>query len=158
GRLPRPTRAADRGLLAFGLLGLLGYFHFGALHGVGAGYVQRWDLAHYYLGAKYFPELGYTRLYQASAVAEADAGFESEVAERRQRDRGTGKFANGADALIEADRYRGRFSPARWRAFVADVVTLRGWLSPARWAQSQMDHGYNGTPAWAIAASVLANL
>jgi hypothetical protein len=33
---------------------------------------HRWEQFHYFLGAKYFPELGYTRLYQCTAVAEAE--------------------------------------------------------------------------------------
>src|SRR5262249_5238919 len=152
GRAGKPSRTADRWLLIWGVLGLAGYFHFGAFHGPGAGYVQRWDFTHYYLGAKYFPELEYTRLYQASVVAEADAGFADEASARRLRDLSTGRFVNGADVLRDAPAYRARFSDERWRAFVADVATLRAWLSPARWAQSQMDHGYNGTPAWAIVA------
>ncbi|MSP25229.1 MAG: hypothetical protein EXR75_08705 [Myxococcales bacterium] len=37
-------------------------------------YYHRWDQYHYYMGAKYFPELGYKNLYKCAAIAEDELG------------------------------------------------------------------------------------
>ncbi len=37
-------------------------------------YYHRWDQYHYYMGAKYFPELGYKYLYRCAVVAEHELG------------------------------------------------------------------------------------
>ncbi len=37
-------------------------------------YYHRWDQYHYYMGAKYFPELGYTNLYKCAVIAEDELG------------------------------------------------------------------------------------
>jgi hypothetical protein len=37
-------------------------------------YYHRWDQYHYYMGAKYFPELGYKSLYKCGVIAEEELG------------------------------------------------------------------------------------
>jgi hypothetical protein len=37
-------------------------------------YLNEWDFYHYYLGSKYAPELGYTRLYGATLLADRESG------------------------------------------------------------------------------------
>ncbi len=37
-------------------------------------YYHRWDQYHYYMGAKYFPELGYKNLYKCAVIAEDELG------------------------------------------------------------------------------------
>jgi hypothetical protein len=47
-------------------------------------YWHRWDQYHYYMGAKYFPEIGYDGLYKCSAIAQHQLGvvtWEEEVDE-----------------------------------------------------------------------------
>ena len=39
-----------------------------------------WDSFHYYIGGKYFRELGYTRLYECVMVADVEAGHGARVA------------------------------------------------------------------------------
>ena len=56
------------------MLGVLAYFNFGAFHFDGLR-VHLWDMTHYYLGAKYFGELGYDGLYECIAVADAESGW-----------------------------------------------------------------------------------
>ena len=47
-------------------LGLAAYFEWGRFP---RGYVHHWDMYHYYMGSKYFDEVGYEGLYDATAVA-----------------------------------------------------------------------------------------
>lgn len=49
-------------------------------------YYHRWDQYHYYMGAKYFPELGYTNLYKCAVIAEDELG-----SRRVQLDRAAGQ-------------------------------------------------------------------
>lgn len=52
-------------------------------------YYHRWDQYHYYMGAKYFPELGYTNLYKCAVIAEDELG-----ARRIELDRAVGQQAS----------------------------------------------------------------
>lgn len=47
-----------------------------------ASYYHRWDQYHYYMGAKYFPELGYTNLYKCAVLAEEELGSRKVVLDR----------------------------------------------------------------------------
>ena len=60
-------------LATLGGVGFLGWWNF--LEFRYPGFVDAGDTFHYYLGAKYFPELGYRRLYECTAVADAEAGL-----------------------------------------------------------------------------------
>jgi len=58
------------GFLALAAAGAAAAVNFGHLHGGKyPGTVHVYDMYHYYLGAKYFPELRYDGLYAASVVA-----------------------------------------------------------------------------------------
>jgi hypothetical protein len=130
---------------------------------VGLGDVQfpyhRWDQFHYYLGAKYLPELGYMRLYECTAVAEAERFGRSAVAARTIRDLGTEALVPAARALADPESCTRHFSPARWAAFGDDVAWFRRDMpAPWYWRRMQGDHGYNGAPTWSIAGRALASL
>ena len=63
---PRGARAWDVGLALLGLAGALCWSNLGQFNFPGFGHPS--ETFHYYLGAKYFPELGYTRLTKGSFV------------------------------------------------------------------------------------------
>jgi hypothetical protein len=153
-----PTRAERwrRSLLgAVALLSALSWWNFLNFHY--DNFVHHWDVYHYYVGAKYFPELGYTGLYECSAVADLDDGVE-EVRGREMRDLVTNAVVPTAAILERPETCRARFSPARWDGFRHDVRFFRTVLGPSQWAGSQTDHGFNATPVWILAGSALANL
>ena len=120
---------------------------------------HRWDQFHYYMGAKYLPEIGYTRIYECTAIAEAERFGLPAVLTRSIRDLQTEKIVPAARALIDRDACKRHFSSARWAAFVDDVAWFRN-DAPARWYWRGMqgDHGYNGAPTWSIAGRALASL
>ncbi len=152
-RLPRPVAIAFAA--ALGTMSLAVY--------VGLGDVQfpyhRWDQFHYYIGAKYLPELGYMRLYECTAVAEAQRFGRSAVAARTIRDLRTEEIVPATTALADPESCTRHFSPARWAAFGDDVAWFRRDM-PALWYWRRMqgDHGYNGAPTWSIAGRALASL
>jgi hypothetical protein len=113
-------------------------------------YLNEWDFYHYYVGTKYAPELGYTNLYGATLVADAETGLRYHHPHGEIRDLATAQIRDVRAVAAEAGRYRQRFSEVRWRAFVADIAWFKMQLPENRWSLVLADHGYNGTPAWSF--------
>ena len=65
--------AADVALALTAIVSAAGWWNFGAFH-FGGGFLHYHEFFHYYLGSKYFRELGYTGLYDCVALAEARSG------------------------------------------------------------------------------------
>lgn len=141
-------------LLGLGVLALLGWWDFAWPF----GRFHRHEFFHYYLGAKYQAELGYTRLYQCAALAEADRGNRAAVEARWIRNLETNEIEPGHIVLADAAACADRFTPDRWRAFGDDVEWLRRQFESERWRPLFIDHGYNATPVWTMAGTTLANL
>ena len=147
----------DRILMVFGVTAALTYVNFGSFHF--PNFIHNWDTYHYYVGSKYFSELGYTRLYDCVAVSDAeDPALRRRVAARRQTNLRTNVLEPTTEILAHPERCTERFTPERWAAFKHDTAFFRMRESPARWDDAQTDHGFNGTPVWNIAGTLLANL
>ena len=141
---------------AVGLLGLVAFFNYGDLrHYDDEGFVNRWELVHYHLGARYTPELGYDGLYAASLVAQRES----------HPDLPTGPMVrdlrtNGLVPLRAHDDFaagvKGRFSEARWEAFKADQALYIENTEPDFWLTVRVDHGLNPTPFWLFLARLFA--
>lgn len=122
--------------------------------------IQFLEFYHYYVGTKYFPELGYDGIYEATVVADhqdAPGRFRRRAQIRDLRDNRS--FVRRAKVLADSDRIVARFSPERWQAFKRDIALFRAAL-PGYWESSapQRDHGYNGTPLTTAVLGTLANL
>jgi hypothetical protein len=64
-----------------------------------------------------------------------------------------------SDAIVaDPSQCTRHFTPERWEMFKRDIAFFRSQVSLDTWNNSQKDHGYNGTPVWGIAGSLLANL
>ncbi|MCP3141549.1 hypothetical protein [Pyxidicoccus xibeiensis] len=148
-------RLARRLFLGLGLLGAFAYANFGTLHG--GRFLHVWDAFHYYVGAKYFPELGYQRLYVCTAQADLEAGVPG-VVTRPMRDLATNQRIRVYEAPGGAEACKAHFAPERWAAFTHDVAFFREQVDLAKWGHIQVDHGYNATPAWTWVGHRLANL
>ncbi len=141
-------------------------------------YWHRWEQFHYYMGAKYFREMGYDGLYTCTAIAQDQLGLvewrdqesgralrldmakEVRRPERKIRNLGGDNLLMPAAEVLEhPERCTSRFSPERWDAFKADVKFFRiesdepAWY----WEAMQQDHGYNPPPVWTILGSFFAN-
>ena len=141
---------------AIALSAAAAWFNFGAVGGTGG--VHRHDVFHYYVGSKYHRELGYGLIYRCTALAEAESGGEALVRQRMFRDLVTDRLVAASEALRDPERCHSRFSPTRWRAFRTDVHNLRTGLNEPAWRQSQIDHGYNPTPAWTVTSGALSRI
>lgn len=148
----RHARLRDRALAALGLVSAAAFFNFGLFHY--GTFVHTWDTFHYVVGAKYFPELGYTGLYEATLAAERASGLLPPGSSVPVRDLGTNALVTAsADAALAAWQPR---LGARWEDFVADVLWFRSRTTPEAFRRTLLDHGYNATPAWGILGGALA--
>jgi hypothetical protein len=177
GRRGRPVSEASKRFagLVLAAAAILCYFN-----GFKYTYPPYWhhsDLYHYYMGAKYFPELGYDGLYRCAAVAQDQLGtvtwkheatgqkfrldMSSEVRGPEKRIRNLGGdnlLVPLGDVLEHPDRCTSRFAAGRWSAFKDDVAFFRIIADKAYWEGMQQDHGYNPPPAWTIVGSFFSNL
>jgi hypothetical protein len=142
------------------VIGLLAYVGGARVHpNTGRVHIQHADVYHYFVGAKYFAELGQEGLYEATVIADFEDDRERFRPLMTIRDlRGSADDIPRERVLKRRDEIVGRFSPARWRDFKSDLAFFRQ-ADPARWHRSeiQRDHGYNGTPLTTAVIGGLAN-
>ena len=118
--------------------------------------LHRHELYHYYLGSKYFPELGYFGLYTCSVQAGiGDAPLPADLTEIT--DLRSKRRLPAAEAMAAAAPCRDAFSPERWDSFRGDLGQFRALLGESRWHRVLGDHGYNPSPAWTLIGRALCS-
>lgn len=149
---PLPARLRRRVGVSLGLAALAAYYADARLSY--DRFFHVWDQYHYFVGSKYFDELGYDALYRCSAVALAEGGATVTAI----RDLGASNaLVPAAPALAAPGECIRRFTPGRWAAFVADVRFFHRAAGP-QGATLLQDHGYNPPPAWTLVGGSLAGL
>jgi len=152
-----PTISRRLRILGFVVLvgALIGYANFGALHPRGSGYrpgpIHYYDAFHYFMGAKYFPEVGYSGLYKATLVAAHDLGALQAIAAVRDLMSYTVRPAGAVDG----DAVRARSSKERWRQFKDDLVFFGARIDA--WPELLLDRGYNDPPPRALLLHALVD-
>lgn len=116
------------------------------------------DVYHYYLGSKYFPELGYGGLYECTLAAAQEDGWGPGPQTRRVRDLRTMRLVETQAVLARSEACRSGFDPGRWLAFKQDLRFFRERFSDRRWAIALTDHGYNPSPVWTLFGRPLTSL
>ena len=156
GKAERHRRLRDALLIALGVISFACYFNFFLFHF--RNYLHSWDTFHYYAGSKYFKELAYDRLYECIAVADSEEpGLRRRVELRKVMNLRNNMMEGTGEILAHPEACKGHFTPERWQAFRKDVAFFRAKHDVKRWEELQTDHGYNGTPVWNIAGTLLAN-
>lgn len=158
-RLGRPRSQARARALLLGALGAASaacWFNFFQFH-QGGVFLHTGEIFHHYVGAKYFPELGYERLYDCTVVADYAEGFRYPPARRPVRRLATNRIETATAVLADRAACTDHFSPERWRAFRRDVAHFRSQYPPRAWVSLTTDRGYNATPAWTAIPALLAN-
>jgi hypothetical protein len=120
------------------------------------------EFVHYYVGSKYFRELGYLGLYDCLTLADQEIAREDAVPPRV-----SGYVRDLDDVLTDKpyeaalahcrDDLRPRFSPERWDAFKHDVRELQRLAPDGWWTGVVGDAGFNPPPSWVAFASVVSN-
>lgn len=118
------------------------------------GSISEWSYFHYYLGAKYFTELGYDGLYDQAVVADAEGA--NYFAKRAPLIRNLQTYEFEARAPETRTR-RAAWTDARWAAFKEDLSVFYKPLRK-RWAEVLTDRGYNATPPWNTTGWLLSQL
>jgi hypothetical protein len=143
----RWMRLRNVALAGVGVLSLAAWWNFGALHGSGRP-LHLHDFFHYYIGSKYYAELGYTRIYQCTAVAEMQRGRSADVAARWTRNLDTNNLERALPDRAVVEECLSRFGPARWKEFSSDVEWFRGHMRAEGWTGVPLVFGHNATPVW----------
>ncbi|HWA74961.1 MAG TPA: hypothetical protein VG937_21615 [Polyangiaceae bacterium] len=123
-------------------------------------YYHRHELYHYYLGAKYSTELGYTRLYECTLVAEVENGRADQVRNRDYRDLNVNliKPVQGSPILNDPDHCKQHFTKDRWATFKREIDWFYHSAAGSYWEGMQKDHGYNPPPVWTMTGKLFASL
>lgn len=145
----RPLSRRPR-LLVLSLVAIaaLGYVNFGFFH-PGRGHVHYWDAFHYFMGAKYLPELGYSHLYEATYAAGRELGAFDYVTQLRDLE----TYALREASSIDQSAVRSRFRPERWEAFKRDLAYWGPHIN--EWRGVLQDHGFNDPPPRALLLHLL---
>lgn len=120
-------------------------------------FAQMPNMFHYYLGSKYFHEIGYFNLYGAALAADAEIlpGYFFKV--RFARDLRNYEVVR-SEQLRENSDFVAKFTPERWAAFKSDLAFIQRGREPSQWVKPLLDHGNNAPPSQAFVSGVLANL
>ena len=117
------------------------------------------DNFHYYLGSKYFSELGYFGLYECSLYALTERGLppvrgaDARVRNLRNMEPEPASVITGMGATCPE-----RFSPDRWVSF-GDEVAFFSTKWPKHIGNATfLDHGYHPPPAWTLVGGSVANM
>lgn len=143
------------GLAGLCVASLTVYMNFFSFHGERT-WVHLHDVAHYYLGAKYFDELGYENLYTAMLRAEVETS-PGPLGPREVRDLSNNELVPMRELLLRSDEVKASFTPERWEDWKRDVAVFRDQLGP-QFASLYIDHGFNPTPLWPVMGGSLARL
>jgi hypothetical protein len=105
------------------------------------------EFYHYLLATRYFHDVGYSGLYDATVIADHEDDPDHWNGDLLMRSLVTYDLVPRAQVLPRADAIRAAFTPDRWEAFKRDVAVFRAALGQDwRSSRVQQDHGYNGTP------------
>jgi hypothetical protein len=148
----QPPEAAGTGLLFMAFLAVVGYYNFRTFHG--ASFVHYHEHFHYFLSAKYFPELGYDGLYVASLAAQRERAPGTKV-DPHVQDLRRNVIVDVAAAEPHLREVVARFTPARWSRFGEDHQRFLEASEPSYFAAMRLDHGFNAPPTWAFVGRTL---
>jgi hypothetical protein len=155
GRPGSARRLREVLLIALGAVAAVCWFNCFQFHQ--GFYLHSGEIFHHYVGAKYFRELSYSRLYDCTVLADYGSGYRFPADKRPVRRLGSNRIDWATDVLADREACTRHFSPERWGSFQRDVGWFRARFHPRRWASITTDRGFNSTPVWNIAASLLAN-
>lgn len=153
GGLERPAKLRGT-LLVLAAFAVTTYFNFFSFHGERT-FVQLHDVAHYYLGAKYYAEAGYSDLYVAMLRAESEL-YDDHFKSLTARDLETYDLVHVATLLRRSHEVKAGFTEERWADFKKDVAYFRERLDQQQYATLLTDHGFNATPVWTLFGATLA--
>jgi len=147
-------RQAGQLLGVMAVAAVLAYTNFGQFHGVSM--LHHWEQFHYFLGSKYFPEVGYDGIYVASLAAERELDLGHSV-QPYMRDLRTNEVIPVGSLVNHMKEVRDRFSDERWQVFSEDIRYFLEHNQYSYITNIRRDHGYNPTPTWTFTARLFSS-
>ena len=135
------------------IVAIAAYTNFGQFHG--GSMIHHWEQFHYFLGSKYFPEVGYDGIYVASLAAEREIDL-GHGPQPYMRDLRTNEVVPVGSMVNHMKEVRGRFSDKRWEIFREDVRYFLEFNRYSYISNIRRDHGYNPTPTWTFTARLFS--
>jgi hypothetical protein len=157
---PVPKKWVRNVAILFTVLGFGVYFDYFNPNTRYSEYYHRHEFFHYYTGSKYFNEVGYTRLYTCTAIAEVELGRGANIRKRDIRDLRVNLIKPTVDTeVIKDPKYcTSHFSKERWEAFKKDIDWFYKSAAGSYWENMIKDHGYNPPPVWTMTGKFFANM
>ena len=145
-------------LVTAAALALFTFFSFGSLrHYERSGFINYHEHFHYYLGAKYFSELGYDGLYAASLAAQRE-NRPAAALPKIFRDLRTNEVVPRRSQATFVRQVKDRFTPQRWEEFRRDHSLIMRAVKPELRGLLRLDHGYNPPPSYTAIAQLPVEL
>lgn len=123
-------------------------------------HIDSYDVFHYFLGTKYFEEVGYYDLYPVMILADLENGmYDNKLRFYRSQDASGFKTKQDIAKAVQRGRIvrQQRFTQERWKAFEHDFLHLqrKQQLPKGRWRAAVHETGFLATPAWLTVFSPL---
>ena len=124
--------------------------------------VHVWNQYHYYVGSKYFSEVGYFDLYSATLTADddflADGGEPAQgfAVVRKSRDMRTYQLQSRQEIVQGWDG--SAFTPQRLAALGEDTRWIRARTPDKKTRRMLQDLGYNPAPPWVLLGKPVASI
>ena len=139
---------------ALALASFASYYNFFQLHHPGG--FKGADVFHYYMGSKYFGEVGYFDLYHCTLAALIERGRQDPKDLPAVRDQRSLRVERPETTRRAVQQCPDRFEPSRWGEFKRDVAFFRGRVLGGSWTHLLVDHGYNPSPVWSFLGGLLS--
>jgi hypothetical protein len=156
-----PEKGCRRVGVAISVVGFLLYFDFFVPNTRYENYYHRHEFYHYYLGSKYFTEVGYKRLYACTAIAEVELGRGNHIRTLKIRDlAGDNLLVPTTETYVFSDpeQCKRHFRNGRWESFKSDVAWFERSARGGYWDDMRTDHGYNPPPVWTMTGQLIGSL
>jgi hypothetical protein len=156
-RIPVIAALSVSAALAFASFYNLGHPQFWNAKESRPEFVHTWDMRVYYPFTKYFEEIGYDGVYEASveAYVESVPGTTLEsIGNTEIRSMKTHRMQRVSDVANEIANVSKRFSKERWEEFKRDMTYFREVMG-AQYLTTHHDHGSNATPVWVLFAKLI---
>jgi len=121
---------------------------------------QPYDFFHAYIGAKYFPELRYTRFYTCMLTADREDNYTPATTSTtiRLRNPLTQQRTALQYVTIDPTHCRLYFTAERWASYKADLAAFKKLLGDENYLRLYGDHGFNATPFWVATSGQLTKI
>ncbi len=133
---------------------IFAYHNLGKLHWGQS--INIYDTYHYYMNSKYFKELGYWYIYDATIVAADEENLSRIQRIETFRQQKTYSIVHKSQAYNSMNEWRDNFTDQRWEQFKRDLRFFEPRASTGVWRKMLHDKGYNPTPAWTLMGKTLS--